>query len=416
MLQKTGALRHRATYSFCKARHAVLISLIGLIQELFMPFRTVIRAGLSVLAAGAIVALALGIIQLGHQHRAQATENGGQPAQGDGLLPVAARALQPEPGYLARTRLSGRVRAGRQVMLAFEPGGRVVDIAVELGDQVQAGDVLARLDQRRIRARLAEIDAGLRDAEISLDLARVEEQRQRELRDSDLNTRQALDQSVAARQRLEAGMELLRASRQSVQSDLDDTVLRAPFAGRVTERLVELGAMVTPASPAFRLLDQQRLEAHVGIPVSVSRLFSPGQAMELRINGKPVQGRLRSLLPEVDSNRRTLTLVVDLPEPAGVVPGELAEWVHEREVEEPGYWIAATALMAGDRGLWTVLVATPERDGTAVVGHASVELLHSNGDRVFVRGTLAPEMLLIEDGVHRVVQGQRVRLASVLRP
>ncbi len=88
-----------------------------------------------------------------------------------------------------------------------------------------------------------------------------------------------------------------------------------------------------------------------------------------------------------------------LANPENVVPGDLATLTYTLAEPAEGYWVPLSALRASDRGLWSVLIAEPLEDERYRVATASVELLHTEGDRAFVRGTLLPGMQLITQGL-----------------
>jgi multidrug efflux pump subunit AcrA (membrane-fusion protein) len=90
---------------------------------------------------------------------------------------------------------------------------------------------------------------------------------------------------------------------------------------------------------------------------------------------------------------------------------------HSVEQRDAGFWLPVEALTRGDRGLWSVLaVNTGEEAGSAVVERRDVELLHSDGDRVYVRGTLSADETVVARGTHRLVHGQRVEVTNSNSP
>ncbi|MGI9518363.1 MAG: hypothetical protein ACR2NP_15010, partial [Pirellulaceae bacterium] len=79
-------------------------------------------------------------------------------------------------------------------------------------------------------------------------------------------------------------------------------------------------------------------------------------------------------------------------------------------IQDAGFWLPVAALQKDARGLWTCLVLEPHENGSSqVVARRLVEVLHTEQDRVFVRGTLGAGDLVIDQGGHRVVIGQRVK-------
>ena len=343
-----------------------------------------------------------------HSSAQQARQQGADNA----LLQVASKALEQAEQLQRDVRLTGRVVARQSVSLAFEPAGRVSAVSADRGDAVEQGDVLATLDTRRLESRLAEVAARSEEARASLALAQRQEEREAQLNQSNFASRTALDQARTDRLTLQARLAALAAERDSLTADLDDSTLKAPFAGRVIERHISVGSLVSSGTTAFDLIDVEQLEAHLGLPAALAATFTPDEAVELMVNGEEVSGEVRARLPQVDSDSRTQTLVVSLEAPDHAVPGDLAELRYRITEPANGYWVPLDSLQAADRGLWNVLVAEPLENDHYRVAQASVELLHSEGDQAFVRGTLAPGMRLITGGTHRVTPGQQVTLSE----
>lgn len=343
-----------------------------------------------------------------HSGAQQARQQGADNA----LLQVATKALEQAEQLQRDVRLTGRVVARQSVSLAFEPAGRVSAVSADRGDAVEQGDVLATLDTRRLESRLAEVAARSEEARASLALAQRQEEREAQLNQNNFASRTALDQARTDRLTLQARLAALAAERDSLTADLNDSTLKAPFAGRVIERHVSVGSLVSSGTAAFDLIDVEQLEAHLGLPAGLAATFAPNEAVELMVNGEEVSGEIRARLPQVDSDSRTQTLVVSLGASDQAVPGDLAELRYTITESASGYWVPLDSLQAADRGLWNVVVADPLENDHYRVAQASVELLHSEGDQAFVRGTLAPGMRLITSGTHRITPGQQVTLSE----
>ncbi|WP_404376062.1 efflux RND transporter periplasmic adaptor subunit [Vreelandella aquamarina] len=361
----------------------------------------------ALLMIGATVAVVV-LLTSQHSSAQQARQQGADNA----LLQVATLPLSQAETLRREVRLTGRVVARQSVSLAFEPAGRVATILAERGDAVEQGEVLATLDTRRLESRLAEVAARSEEARASLALAQRQEEREAQLNQSNFASRTALDQARTDRLTLQARLSALAAERDSLTADLEDSTLKAPFAGRVVERHIDVGSLVSSGTAAFDIVDTRQLEAHLGLPARLAATFTMGESVTLHVNGQSITGEVRTRLPQVDSDSRTQTLVVALTSDSRAVPGDLAELSYSMTEPASGYWVPLSALRAADRGLWNVLVAEPQENERYRVAQASVELLHTEGDDAFVRGTLAPGMRLISSGTHRVTPGQLVTLSE----
>ncbi|XQU08426.1 efflux RND transporter periplasmic adaptor subunit [Halomonas sp. LY9] len=181
--------------------------------------------------------------------------------------------------------------ARQSVALAFEPAGRVQSVLAERGDAVEQGDVLASLDTRRLESRLAEVEARREEARASLALAQRQEEREAQLNQSNFASRTALDQARTDRLTLQARLSALAAERDSLTADLEDSTLKAPFAGRVVERHIDVGSLVSSGTAAFDLVDTRQLEAHLGLPARLVATFGVGESVTLQVNGQTIEGK-----------------------------------------------------------------------------------------------------------------------------
>jgi RND family efflux transporter MFP subunit len=331
-------------------------------------------------------------------------------------LPVQVVAADFQDGY-ARTRTyPGRIAAARRSALGFERDGLLIQVAVDDGDAVAAGDILAVLDTEPLQRRRAELAAARRATLARLALAEATLRRRSTLVDRGHASDQALDEARFEVQALTAEAERLAALIAAIDLDIDKSALRAPFAGRVDARLADEGTVVEPGQPVLRLVETGRLEARIGVPEAAARALDPGEPYAVEILGAPVDATLRALTPALDPTTRTVTAVFDL-DPQGTVDPAVGALVRLRlpeTVPEPGVWLPRTALTEGVRGLWTVFTLDDADDGAGTVRRADVEILHAEAARVYVRGTLAPGDLVVADGTHRVVPGQRVVPAAGL--
>ena len=134
--------------------------------------------------------------------------------------------------------------------------------------------------------------------------------------------------------------------------------------------------------------------------------------------------RLRTVLAAIDPATQTRRAIyeVDMPAvsdtgtspPPPVVDGQLVQLQLTEFVAEPGFWVPASAITSDHRGLWSCLTLEAELNSAAdtscegIVRKQSVEVLHQHQDWLYVRGTLRDGQILVADGLHRLVPGQRI--------
>lgn len=334
---------------------------------------------------------------------------------------VSYQTLAAEDGFDAVRVYAGRTVAGRASELGFKQAGELAILHVDIGDRVEAGQVLAELDTASLDASLAQAEADVRLAAANLQaleaetqLARQTEERFRTLRDAGHTSAQIYDEQRLALRAKEAQLSVAaaslaraRANRTAAEIAISEARIEAPFAGQIQHRRMDEGAQAGPGQTIFRLVETAHREAHVGIPETMTESIRPGAEYTLRWADARLQGRLKALLPEVDAASRTVTAVLEL-EDETVPFGAVVELELNYRVPADGYWLPLTALTESDRGLWGAYVV----NGDSNAERRLVEILHVEADRAYVRGTLTPGERVIDTGVQRIVPGQAVSMGG----
>ena len=332
---------------------------------------------------------------------------------------VAYLAAQPQTGYVAARVYAGRTLAVRASELGFKQPGEVSQVLVDVGDEVQAGELMAHLDAASVEAQLqqAKADVALAAANVTAisaeaELATQTEARFRELREAGHASEQIYDEQRLALRAKQAQLSVARASlmraeatRKAAEIRLRETSIFAPFSGRVQARHVDEGSQVNAGQAILRLVESDQIEARIGIPESVAASLRQGDEYQILWEGRSNAAVLKTVLPEIDPATRTLTAVFTLSTQR-LPLGAVVELALETQVPTPGYWLPLTALTESDRGLWGVFVI---RDDSSVERRL-VEIIHAEANQAYVRGTLNPGERVVKTGVQRIVPGQRVNV------
>jgi RND family efflux transporter MFP subunit len=202
----------------------------------------------------------------------------------------------------------------------------------------------------------------------------------------------------------------LEATLQAVDVDLSKAVITAPFSGRISQRLVDEGVVVSGGQPLVQLSEGGATEARIGIPADVADSLSLGSAQTVAVGGRSFSATLTALLPELESTSRTVTAVLTLNTAEELTLGQTARLVLTHSQPAPGFWLPTTALVQGEQGLWSVYVATGEGAAEATVARQPVDIVHTEADRVLVQGLVQGGDRVITSGTHRVVPGQAIRV------
>jgi multidrug efflux pump subunit AcrA (membrane-fusion protein) len=407
----------------------------------------------------ALLAVAL-LVSAGFMVSSASTEGNPQPSDVPSpALPVETVTLENVREFPEIRKYTGTITARRTSDVGFERAARLIEVLVDEGDAVTAGEPLAQLDTRHLEIRQAELtaqhaeaaavldelEAGPREqtiavvrAELAALAADVELnnrtwQRTQKLFEREATNEQQLDDArysldsviarrEAAQQRLDeleegtraeqitaqrANVERLSAQLADVAVDIEDSLLRAPFDGRVAVRHVDEGQVVKPGEPVLRIVESSVLEARIGLPPAAASRLERNQQVEVLVNGQSWQATVDDLLPQVDLTTRTRLAVLVLERQAAhsVVPGEIARIEIHESSETDGFWVPTESLSPSTRGLWSVLAVV---DGQTQRRH--VEILHTATDRTLVRGTLSEGEQIVSTGTQRIVPGQRVTI------
>lgn len=192
--------------------------------------------------------------------------------------------------------LHGVVQAGSQTMPAFTVGGRVLTRPVELGERVEAGAVLARLDASGYRNAARAAAAQVAELEARAEQLGRDERRVAALEGEGVLTEAELEATRSGLARLSASREAALAQLSESRRQTREAVLRAPFSGVVREIFVDPGQVVGPGTPVVALAGEGGLEIELGTPSeAIAWIGDASVEVELVDRGERVQGTLREV-------------------------------------------------------------------------------------------------------------------------
>lgn len=322
-------------------------------------------------------------------------------------ISVQVQEVQLVDALTLEEAFSGIVSARRTSQLGFSGGGRVTAIRADVGDEVETGQLLAQLDTRDLRASLAAAEANIAEARANYALADNTVGRQRTLFERGHVAQQRVDEAEAQAEASQARIQAAKAQADTLRVAIDLSTIRAPYAGTITSRTADEGAIATPGMPMLEIVEAGKLEARIGVPSSVAMNMNVGELYELTSDRGAVEAKLRAKTGVIDQSQRTMSTVFDIVDAAAVDAGAVVRLSMQREIAERGFWAPVSALAESSRGLWSIYVAEPVEAGYEAQPRL-VEVVHSDGDRVFVRGTVGNGERYITGGITRLVPGQRV--------
>lgn len=224
----------------------------------------------------------------------------------------------------------GVVEAVRQTGVAAQVAGAVVAIEVKAGDTVKAGQVLLRIDARAADQTAAASAAQVQAARASLDVATRDFERQKQLFTQNYISQAALDRAEAQFKATQAEAQALLAQAGAARTQSGFYVVKAPYAGVVSELPVALGDMAMPGRLLLSLYDPAELRVTAAVPqTAAARLGNAGAKVRVELPGQPAERQwftatALQVLPTADPATHTVQVRLDLPAHTGTTPGMFA--------------------------------------------------------------------------------------------
>lgn len=325
-------------------------------------------------------------------------------------LPVSVLAVRPERTAIT-TELPGRTVATRSAQVRARVPGIVLERVFTEGTDVQAGDVLFRIDPAPLEAAYQAAAANLQSAEAALFEARQTERRYAPLVQQNAISKQQYDQAVAARRQAEALVAQQKAALDKARLDLGYATVTAPIAGRIGDALVTEGALVGQGEPTPLALIQQIDPIYVDFTQSSSQLLRlheailAGKLSPADVEKTPVtlilptggayahKGRLLFSGISVDPSTGQITLRAEFPNPERLLL--------------PGMYVRGRIEQGVVDNVITVPVQAVQRSPD---GSAYVYVVGENDTvqtRPIVAGEMMPDRWVVESGLN---EGDRVIL------
>jgi RND family efflux transporter MFP subunit len=326
---------------------------------------------------------------------------------------VTTETLASSSSYQHAQEFTGTIRAGNTTGIGFELAGKLKKLAVDSGDRVKTGQLLAQLDTRLLEAERQELDASLSQNKADLNLAESTLNRSLELQKQGYTSEQQLDELKGQLNSLLAAKNRLIASKHANALRIEKSSLLAPFNGVISKRNSNLGEVVALGTPIYTLVQNNNPQAFVGVPVKIAQQLKTNQTVLLNVGDSTYTAQIAGISAEVNPVTRTVPLRLSLPIDSQVINGELAYLIYETQIQQVGYWVPISALTDGIRGLWNLYVITQNNNldakETFNVERRDIEILYTKDDMAYIQGALQVNEDYISEGLHKLVVGQQVK-------
>ena len=231
--------------------------------------------------------------------------------------------------------LIGSLQANEAVEIMSELDGTVDEIGFEEGQPVTKGQLLVLIDQEKLRANLAEVEARLQLAESTM-------QRYTALAESNAVSRQEVEKAKAEHEATRASVTLMHAQ-------LQDATITAPFDGVVGARKVSVGQLIMRGTAITSVIDTDPMKAEFRVPERHVAQLQPGQQIEMSVAAYPEEtftGKVYFIDPQIEESTRTVLVKALVPNPKGKLhAGMFANLKLVMQMRQDAVVIPETALM-----------------------------------------------------------------------
>jgi len=331
----------------------------------------------------------------------------------DSKPPEKAEIIRPIPAMkvgeiqkVSGRKFPGKAKATQEADLAFDVSGKLTERAVDIGDIVKKGDVIARLDP-------ADFNSKVKSSKAELKTAKKNFERGKEMIKEGFISQRDYD-------RLEAAVDVAEANLSIAQKALSDSVIKAPFAGRISNTYVENFQAVLAKKPIARLLDTSQIEMVVQVPENLISKVSYIEDIMVTFDSFPdvtLAATIKEISNEASQTTRTypVTLIMPqhddieiLPGMAGNATGTLVMPGSSEDLEQ--LVIPVDAVFTPDTEKQDHVWVINEQSGVVQLRKIKTSYLTKYGIQV-TDGLQAGEWIAIA-GVHTLRENQKVRIDS----
>ncbi len=337
----------------------------------------------------------------------------GGPGGDDGDVVVSVETVDIERGeFVVKGDYAGEFRSEGMTELSAEVAGRVSNLQVHVGDSVEEGDVLAKIEDTTIRQSVRELEANvevaranLEEAKVNLENLEADLRRRAPLVEREMVSQREIEELEsnisAARQRVSvarATIEQNEARLTSAREDLRNTEIRAPFDGKIGLRHIDRGTHVSPGQPIFTVVDDGDLYVRVQVPERNAARVTRDTPVTLRVGAVgsvPLDGQIHRIAPVMEASTRSLRVdvLVDHPEELQLRPGMYARLSLELGRDADALTVSNQAILRRTDGtpyVWKVSDGKAERVELTLglAGRDRSQIIDGlqEGERVVLRG------------------------------
>ncbi|WP_028971730.1 efflux RND transporter periplasmic adaptor subunit [Sporomusa ovata] len=326
-------------------------------------------------------------------------------------IPLVRTAVVGAAGELKSYTYAGEVRGRYESQLAFQVAGKIIKRNVQLGSVVNAGDVLLEIDPKDLKQTVNSSSAQVRSAESQLKLTESNLQRYRQLYSQNAISQAQLDQYENAYEVAQAAVQQAAAQYGQSSNQLDYCQLCADTAGVISGINAEAGQVVSAGQTIVTIVQNGEREVEISVPENRIKELRTASQLTISFWALPdlkANGKVREIAPMAASTTRTYQVRISILNPPpeiklGMTAAVSLTSAGEQNVNLTSIPLAAIYQTNDLPGVWVVT------DHTAHLRPVQIGGLSNN--QVQVTGLL-PGEIIITAGVHKLREGQKVRLSA----
>ena len=342
---------------------------------------------------------------------------GSEPAPQQELIrPIRYQKVKPGSSQLKRT-FSGMARAGVESRLSFRVPGAVEKVAVQVGDQVKKGQLIARLDPTDYRLQVQEAQAALANARAQARNAEANYQRVRGLYENRNASRNDLDAARAANESAEAQVRASNTRLELARSQMRYTRLTAPSAGAIASVPIEVNENVAAGQMVALLTSGKLTEVSCTVPESLISQIKQDTPVRVVFDALPERtfaAKVTEVGVAATGQGTTFPVTVRLEQNSGQIrPGMAAAIIFflPKTGDSTSVLVAPEAVGEDQKGRFAFVVE-PGKDGLGIIHRRAVTVGELTSEGLEVLSGLQDSDLVVTAGISRIHEGQQVRILA----
>ena len=286
--------------------------------------------------------------------------------------------------------LPGKITPKRQSILGFEISGKLKKVVVDIGDEVNQGDLLAELED-------SEALANYNEAKAKFSMFEKIFERSLSLNKDNFVSDQELEKA-------ESNFLVAQAQFDKALIKFQQTKILAPYDGIIQNRFLDEGSIINASIPIVEILDSKFVEAKVSLPKSLVNILDIGKEYDFLIEDKEYIGKLTRIAPMSEKGTNNKLGLFEFNDFFN--PGATARLVLSTTESKKGAWVPLNSLSQSEQGLWNLYTVSSSN----LAQKDYVELIHIENNMAYVSGTIKDGDLVIIGGASKVAEGQNIKI------